>query len=411
MKKLLVFISIFSILAATAGAEAIKLKSGVIINGSIVGQTEYVLSVQTSYGTISINQREVDIIMPDLHRVLMKGGGEFVGNVLDMDQFNLSLKTDKGVVNLDVAQIASMEIYDYGEAEKQKKFVERKIELEKEALKTLPDSGVSAATAAEAAAGGTLSTSGLAFDPDLEKAFPSKPAVVEPQQIYNYRMNTFQGQEIKDAAPEEPAAPLLREEETDEQIKIKEFASNFVAINAGIMNTSLKLGNLNAYSGDMQVDMGGNAASFGAEYRRKMSERWWFGGGLSFGFISKKYVEIDPVREMKISGQTVNLDLFLHYYFNPKSKTRVYLTAGGNGNFVGFDKNNYFFSGGFWETETTKSSNSFVPGVLGAVGVERSIQDINIGLEARGTYNSYGGDLQGSRNINYYLLLKAGWFF
>ena len=211
MKKFICAIAFLSIFAVCSNAEAIRLKNGVIITGSIVGQTEYVLSVQTAHGTISINQREVDTIMPDLHRVLMKGGGEFVGTVLDLDQFNLSLKTDKGVVNLDVAQIASMEIYDYGEAEKQQKYVEKKIELEQEALKALPDSGVSAATAAEAAAGGTLSTSGLAFDPDLEKAFPSKPAVVEQQQIYNYRMSTFQGEEIKDEAPAAPEAPVLTE--------------------------------------------------------------------------------------------------------------------------------------------------------------------------------------------------------
>ena len=136
MKQKLLFL-LFLISPLLINGEAIKLKSGLIINGSIVGQTEYILNVKTSYGTIAINQREVEKIMPDLHRVILKGGGEFIGNIVDMDEFTLSLNTDNGVVNIDVPQISSMEIYDYNEAEKQKKYIETKHELEEQAAQEL----------------------------------------------------------------------------------------------------------------------------------------------------------------------------------------------------------------------------------------------------------------------------------
>jgi len=89
MKKILIFL-FFTILTLPVFCEAIKLKNGLIINGSIIDRTEYILKVQTSYGIISLNQREVEKIMPDLHRVLLKGGGEYVGTVVDLDDFNLS---------------------------------------------------------------------------------------------------------------------------------------------------------------------------------------------------------------------------------------------------------------------------------------------------------------------------------
>lgn len=400
-------------LAGVAQAEAIRLKNGMIINGSIVGQTEYVLSVQTSYGTISINQREVDTIMPDLHRVLLKGGGEYVGTVLDLDEFNLSLKTDKGVVNIDVAQIASMDIYDYGEAEKQKKYVEKKVELEQEALKAVPDNQASAATAAEVAAGGTLSTSGLAFDPDLEKAFPSKPVVVEQQQIYNYRLNTYQGEMIDTPDTPRDLPPAPEEEETTEQAKIKEHAYNYFGVNLGVLNMGLKLKNLSSDSGDMQADLGGSSVAFGVEYRRRLKSYLWVGGNLSFGFIPKQYLTIVPdEHEMKITGQMIDLDILANLYLNPKSNTRVYFVGGFGGNLVNIDKNDAVFQlpQGWMPAQTQSASAFTISGIAGA-GVERSIGDINLGLELRGHFNPYGGDLTGSRNINIFALLKASWFF
>ena len=133
MKRFLFLTLTLLLLPFLCRAEAIKLKNGTIINGSILDRGEYILRVQTGYGPISINQREVEAIMPDLHRVLLKGGGEFVGTVVDLDEFNLSLNTDSGVVNIDVADISSMEVYDYESAEKQKKYITKKQELEEAA--------------------------------------------------------------------------------------------------------------------------------------------------------------------------------------------------------------------------------------------------------------------------------------
>jgi hypothetical protein len=419
MKKSFLLFLILLALSFTARAEAVKLKNGVIINGSIVGRTEYVLNVQTTYGTISINQREVDAIMPDLYRVLLKGGGEFVGTVLDLDEFNLSLKTDSGVVNIDVAQIASMGIYDYGEAEKQQKYIEKKVELEQEALSALPEKASSTETA-EAAASGSLSTSGLSFDPDLEKAFPSKPVVIEPEQKYNYHLHAYQGEEIKESSAQEQidnSAPLPDEAQSEEQMKIKNTSDNYFALKAGAANTGLKLTNLAHNSGDGQADLGGNAISFGVEYKRKINKRLWLGADLSFAMIPKKYFVIIPdENDIKITGQTVDLNVLANFYFNPESKTRLYLLAGGGGSFTSRDKNNLKNTPTppdppYWITEETSSVSSTMISALGGLGIERSISDINIGLELRAAYVPYGGDLQNSKKVNCFVLLKTGWFF
>ena len=187
MKRFLFLILVFSLLPLVSNAEAINLKNGTIINGSILDRGEYILRVQTSYGPISINQGEVEAIMPDLHRVLLKGGGEFVGTVVDLDEFNLTLNTDSGIVNLDVAEISSMEVYDYESAEKQKKYITKKQELEQAAQQEAQAAQENGAAASGAAAAGALvSSSGLSFDEDLEKVFPSKPEVIEPKITYKY---------------------------------------------------------------------------------------------------------------------------------------------------------------------------------------------------------------------------------
>ena len=68
------------------------MKDGNLITGSIVAQTEYTLNLTTSYGTITLNQREIDQILPDKHRIVLKGGSQLVGQILDLDEFNLKLK-------------------------------------------------------------------------------------------------------------------------------------------------------------------------------------------------------------------------------------------------------------------------------------------------------------------------------
>ncbi len=423
MKKFLLFAILSSTLIQSAYCEAIKLKNGMIINGSIVGQTEYILNVKTSYGAITINQREVEKIMPDLHRVILKGGGEFIGTVLDLDQFNLSLKTDNGIVNIDVAQIASMEVYDYNEAEKQKQYVEKKAELEQEAVSAIAAQGAAAnameTKTAAAEAGSSISQGGLAFDSDLETVFPSKPEVVEPTYVYNYRVHNDEDK----PAPEEKIEPLpgeaaAKEEITaEEQIKKKDIGKNYFAVNAGMLSTPLSL-DLSAFNGKKDADIGGGNIAFGFTYMRRLSQKFWLGGNLSFGFVPKTYFEglnIDGQTDvaMKTSGQIYEINLLSNFYLNPKSKTRVYLTGGAGYSILSVDGNTSYYSGTPPQAVTGRdvSFSSSAPSVLFGIGVERTIQDINIGLEVRGKYTSYQKELKESSNASVFASLKVNWFF
>ena len=115
--------------AVSLQAESIKLKDGTILSGSILSQTQYTLNLATSYGTVTLNQKEIEQILPDKHRILLKGGTQLVGVILDLDEFNLKLQTDTGVVNIDMPQIANIEVYDYDQGQKQQQqYVEQKIE-------------------------------------------------------------------------------------------------------------------------------------------------------------------------------------------------------------------------------------------------------------------------------------------
>lgn len=424
MKKLFTLILLLTVLSPVARAEAIKLKNGMIINGSITGQTEYILNVKTSYGTITINQREVDKIMQDLHRVILKGGGEFVGTVMDLDQFNLTLKTDNGIVNIDVAQIASMEIYDYNEAEKQKEYVEKKVELEKQAVSALPTSAAADTMeqkTAAAEAGSTIS-GGLAFDSDLETVFPSKPEVVQPTYVYNYRVHT---EEDKDKAAEQetvlPGETTKEAEEidTENQIKKKDIAKNYFGINAGILSTPLTL-DMSEYNGKSDADVGGSGVSFGLTYMRRLNKHWWLGGNFGIGMLSKNYFEgltVDSQTDvaMKTSGQIYDIALISNFYINPESKTRLYLTGGVGYTSLSIDGNTSYYTDPLDPNtlnngDPVSFSTSAASGLFG-IGIERTIKDINIGVELRGKYTSYSGDLAESSKVSVLAGLKVNWYF
>ncbi|MBQ3933957.1 MAG: hypothetical protein II726_02060, partial [Elusimicrobiaceae bacterium] len=262
MKKLFIFL--FSLLFITpAFCEAIKLKNGLIINGSIVDRSEYILKVQTSYGVISLNQREIEKIMPDLHRVFLKGGGEYVGTVVDLDDFNLTLNTDNGLVNIDVAQITSMEIYDYEEAAKQKKYVENKIEQEAQE-KAQEEDKKQKATAT------TMGTSGLSFDEDLEKVFPSKPQETEEIK-YIYKTHEDTPEQIKAAEEELAAAEALTPAEQEQkkkeealsfdQNKKRKDGKNYFALHLGVLNTKLNV-DISDLDGPNDFKISGTGVSF-----------------------------------------------------------------------------------------------------------------------------------------------------
>lgn len=434
MKRFLFLTLTLLLLPFLCRAEAIKLKNGTIINGSILDRGEYILRVQTSYGPISINQREVEAIMPDLHRVLLKGGGEFVGTVVDLDEFNLSLNTDSGLVNIDVADISSMEVYDYESAEKQKKYITKKQELEEaakqEAAAKAEEQNAAVQKASESAAtAAAVSSSGLSFDDDLEKVFPSKPEVVEPKITYKYHVHNSE-QAAKEEPEEEEEAPVLTEAEKKqqeqeaylitEQIKKKDTGKNYFAVHVGALTSDLKL-NLEDYGGK-EEDIGGTNVAFSVAYMRKLSNRLWLGGGIGYGMLSKNEFEYPLTGEEKMyvetSGQVYDVNVLMNFYLNTQSALRFYLTGGLGYTSASVEETPSKYelqnteTGGYgW---TTQESNTISSGNFNAVfglGAEYAIDDVNLGLEVKGKYFSFKDELENSSKMSVYTTLKVSWFF
>ncbi len=416
MKRKFLFL-FFVLLPFFAQAEAIKLKSGLIINGSIVGQTEYILNVKTSYGNIAINQREVEKIMPDLHRIILKGGGEFIGNIVDMDEFTLSLSTDSGLVNIDVPQISSMEIYDYNEAEKQKKYIENKQELEAQAAKELAQKNAQATdleqAQVKAAAGSSVSATGIEFDSDLEKLFPSKPVVEEQKDVYV----RFDNKDLEADTEEQEETPTKKErakkqiDETSQDFK-KDYSKNNFEVLIGFQNLPLKL-DLSDYGAKEDEDISSSNVAFGISYLRKMNKHLWLGGDLMIGMLSKNKFNPNSTTHIETSGQVYDIDLKANYYFNPQSTTRFYLQAGTGFASVNVNKNCDVFDtiNNKWIREDTKTVSSSNISAIAGLGVERSIADLNLGLEFKARYNTYSGDLKESSNLSYLIAAKINWFF
>ena len=94
MKKnfLVVFLLLYTV---TAFAETLKMKDGTLISGSILSQTEYTLNLATSYGNITLNQREIEQILPDKHRLILKGGTQLVGIIWTWMNLTSSCKPTK----------------------------------------------------------------------------------------------------------------------------------------------------------------------------------------------------------------------------------------------------------------------------------------------------------------------------
>ncbi len=415
MKKKLLYL-LFILLPFFANGEAIKLKNGLIINGSIVGQTEYILNVKTSYGNIAINQREVEKIMPDLHRIILKGGGEFIGNIVDMDEFTLSLNTDSGLVNIDVPQISSMEIYDYNEAEKQKKYIENKHELEEAAAKELAEKNAQATdleqAQVKAAAGSSVSATGLEFDADLEKLFPSKPVVEKPKDVYIKFDNKNMGNDQEEEQEQTTVKQKNKKEEIDEtsQDFKKDYSKNNFEVLVGYQNLPLKL-NLSSYGGSKEENISSSNVAFGISYLRKMNKHLWLGGDIMIGMLSKHNFEPNSTTAIETSGQVYDIDLKTNYYLNPQSTTRFYLQAGTGFASVNINKNLNTFDGAKWIQQDTKTVASSNISAIFGFGIERSIQDLNLGLEFKGRYNTYSSDLKESSNLSYLIAAKINWFF
>lgn len=420
MKKF--FISLLALtFTIPAFCEAIKLKNGLIVNGSIIDRSEYILKVQTSYGVISLNQREIEKIMPDLHRVFLKGGGEYVGTIVDLDDFNLTLNTDNGLVNIDVAQITSMEIYDYEEAAKQKKYVETKIEQE-EQEKAEEDKKQKAVVT-------TLGTSGLNFDEDLEKVFPSKPQETEEIK-YIYKTHEDTPEQIRTETEENTLTPAEQEQKEKEeaiffdQNKKRKEGKNYFATHIGMLKTKLNA-DISDLDGPTDFEVSGSGVSFGVTYLRKLTNRFWYGGGFDFGMLPKQSVRYSYMttpypgeeRDTQISGQIYDLNALFNFYINPQKPVRVYLTGGVNVTSIGIDRSyadlvyDSVNDNLKWNSPKTDNSTQTVFGGNAGLGVEWTVEDINIGLETRVKYTTLKKEFSNSPKTSVLITLKASWFF
>ena len=435
MKQIIVAFLLFC--AVTVSAETIKMKDGNLISGSIVAQTEYTLNLATSYGTITLNQREIDQILPDKHRIVLKGGSQLVGQILDLDEFNLKLKTDDGtVVNIDMPQIVSVETYDYDRGENaQKEYVEKTQEAaaQREAR--------AAAVAAGTATAGVAAAGGLTFDNDIDQVFDTQKAnVVNGQVVSSTVQNTptpvankplsdeeafIQGVKTGSVSPQEYAAAAKEElstkketgkQKTEKKPKVQRTEADFnkyFSVQAGVMPLNLKLDNSgrDGYDKGDEFDVGGTSITVSSKFLwRLKTSNLWLGPELGIGSIANhSFDDKDPTvpstitdPEVKTSGQIFRGGLTAQYYLNPKSRFAFYVTGSAL-----YEMLHLNYRG---EQNSSKISSNGFAGAAG-LGVETWIDDLMIGLEVREVFAQRQKELKKSSSANTLIQLQLSWKF
>ncbi len=445
MKKSVLAVLCLLCLACAVQAETIKMKSGEFISGSILSQTEYTLNLATSFGTITLNQREIEQILPDKHRIILKGGTQLVGVILDLDEFNLKLQTDDGAtVNVDMPQIVSIEAYDYDRGQNaQKEFVEKtqQVQQAKEEAKQ--------AAAAKGAAPVVEAAGGLTFDSDIDQVFAAQKATVvngsvvtpsatvtqaapklltdEEAFIKGVKIGAVSQTDFAKAAKEElnkkkVVQPAVK---TAGKPREKDF-SKYFAIQAGAMPLDLKLDNSARDGYDAQddsIDVGGTSAAVSSKFLWRVKEsNLWAGPVLGIANIANaSFADKDPAvqaanaadssagREpsypdptVRTSGQILTLGAAANYYLNPNSRFVFYVTASAMYEMLTL---NYR---GEMQSNSIKS-NGFAGGA--GVGVETWVDDIMLGLEARQVFAQRSGELKNSAASNTVIQAQFSWKF
>lgn len=445
MKKSVFAVLCLLCLACAVQAETIKMKSGEFISGSILSQTEYTLNLATSFGTITLNQREIEQILPDKHRIILKGGTQLVGVILDLDEFNLKLQTDDGAtVNVDMPQIVSIEAYDYDRGQNaQKEFVEKtqQVQQAKEEAKQ--------AAAAKGAAPVVEAAGGLTFDSDIDQVFAAQKAtvvngsVVTPSATVTQtapKLLTDEEAFIKGvktgAVSQTDFAKAAKEELNKKKVvqpavktagkpREKDF-SKYFAIQAGAMPLDLKLDNSARDGYDAQddsIDVGGTSATVSSKFLWRVKEsNLWAGPVLGIANIANaSFADKDPAvqaanaadfsagREpsypdptVRTSGQILTLGAAANYYLNPNSRFVFYVTASAMYEMLTL---NYR---GEMQSNSIKS-NGFAGGA--GVGVETWVDDIMLGLEARQVFAQRSGELKNSAASNTVIQAQFSWKF
>ncbi len=441
MKKSIVALC-FLLGSSLLTAETIKMRTGELISGSILSQTEYTLNLATSYGNITLNQREIEQILPDKHRIVLKGGTQLIGVILDLDEFNLKLQTDDGaVVNVDMPQIVSIEVYDYDQGEKaQQDFVQQNIE--QQAAQAARQAAALAGTPQTVQAAG-----GLTFDSDINQVFDAQQATIvngsvvtpsatvqqtaprllsdEEAFIKGVKTGQISQQDYAAAAKEELSSqrPTQKEKPKKTSFKEKDF-NKYFAIEAGAMALDLKLaGLLNLGDtatidlGEETADAGGTSVVISSKFLWRLKEsNLWLGPMLSFASISNNdYAFTLPSSASNVSasssGNILTVGAAANYYLNPESRFSFYLTANASYEMLTLN----------YRGTITDSNNDEIPfrdslssnGFSGAVGVgvETWVDDVMIGLEARQVFAPRSGELKESATSNTVAQIKLSWKF
>ncbi len=453
MKKVLaLFLSLF--IFSLSFAETVKLKDGTFLSGSIISQTEYTLNLNTSYGPVVLNQREVEAILPDKHRVFLKGGSQIVGVIVDLDEFNMKLQTDNGIVNIDMPQIVSVEVYDYEQGDSAKQTVAQK-QAEQQAAQAKEaqhQAALSATATASTATGTVQAAGGLTFDSDIEKVFDVKKAEVvngQVQSVEEISAADIRAQRAAQMSDEEAFLKGVSPVKTEEKIKqtaeaarsgklekIKKAeakkakrpkdanSDKYFAITIGSQTGDLKLDNSKrqGFESTSPYDVGGNGVRAEAAFLwRLKSSNLWLGPALAIAnipnasfedldpevingnnqsMINNGYLAYDP--DVSTSGQMIDIMAKANYYFNPDHLFSIYLTGS-----VGYRMLSLNYRGGI-ESKSI-DANTFIASA--GLGVETHIDDLMLGLEVQEFFSPYSGELKESDSANLVLSAKVSWKF
>ena len=191
-----------------------------------------------------------------------------------------------------------------------------------------------------------------------------------------------------------------------------------------MLNTKLNV-DITDLGGPTDFEVSGSGVYFGLAYMRKLTNRFWYGGGFGFGMLPKKSTRYSYMttpyageeRDVQVSGQVYDLNALFNFYLNPQNPVRVYLTGGASVTSIGIDKSiadlvyNTTSSSLEWNSPITRDSAQTVFGGNVGLGLEWTVQDINIGLETRFKYTTLKKELSNSPKNSVLVTLKASWFF
>ncbi len=438
MKKFFI-LSFLLFVPFAATAETLKMKDGTLVSGSIVSQTEYTLNLATSYGTITLNQREIEQILPDKHRLILKGGTQLVGVILDMDEFNIKLQTDDGsIVHVDVPQIVTIEAYDYDRGNAQQEFVEKQIQHEQQLQ-------AQAAAQATLPAGKVAGAGGLTFDADIDQVFEAKTATVVNGQVQtpsaqvqtvaprplsdeemflkNVKSGAISQQDYATQAKQELSAS--KKSAPAEQKPTKRVERNFskyFSIQTGVMPLDLKAsGPVAVGSGTRDLpeeglDIGGTSIVVSGKFLWRVKEsNLWLGPTLLFANVPKNefsFTNSIETIEAQSNGSMLAAGLAANYYLNPNHRFSFYLTASAQYEMLSLNYNGETTPAG--STTYTSFSNSLsATGPAGAagLGVETWVDDLMIGLEVRQEFAPRKDELKKSAASNTVIQAQLSWKF